>query len=440
MNMCASILRVSCSRAVLAAVSIIWLLTGCRAGEVELYEPEGSGLGQGFTVKVELDSAAADIAEALGWTAGVPEAEVRVHRLGTEFRWRTVLTDSAGEARFPDLIPGRYRLAGYRALTDAEAAQLGSRRRAFGDGLMLDIPGPSTKTLALAPDRRGALLISELYASYPSVDEVQWVYHPYLEIYSNTDTTVYLDGMILGEAIPYHLENPPNYTCASMEPFRNDPDGVWSDMFHQFPGSGAEYPLAPGGIAVVAVDAIDHSQYHPSFPDLTQADFELLGPADVDNPAVPNMADIGLEYDRRGHGMIPWVGQTFLLSQAVDVETLPRATHEGWPLEFARFPREALLDVLATERNHALDEQNLPRCRESVHRNFDRLAGGFIKHGEDLEYSVQRLVIDTTPDGRAILQDTNTSAVDLVRALYTVGTLPQPALGGARRAAGKREH
>jgi hypothetical protein len=34
-------------------------------------------------------------------------------------------------------------------------------------------------------------------------------------------------------------------------------------------------------------------------------------------------------------------------------------------------------------------------------------------------------VIDTTPDGRAILQDTNTSAVDLVRALYTVGTLPE---------------
>ena len=428
MNMGASILPVSCSRAVLAAVSIIWLLTGCRAGEVELYEPEGSGLGQGFTVKVELEESAAEIGEALGWTDGVPEAEVRVHRLGTEFRWQTVLTDSAGEARFSDLIPGRYRLAAYRALTDEEAAQLGSRRRAFGDGLMLDIPGPSTKTLTLAPDRRGALLISELYASYPSVDEVQWVYHLYLEIYSNTDTTVYLDGMILGEAIPYHLENPPNYTCASMEPFRNDPDGVWSDMFHQFPGSGAEYPLAPGDIAVVAVDAIDHSQIHPSFPDLTHADFELLGPADVDNPAVPNMPDIGLEYDRYGHGMTLGPFNTYFLSQPVDIETLPRASPWAPPYvrEYVRFPREALLDVLAAQENHALHEQKYLHCLEQVHRDYDRLAGGFTKGaGADLEYSVQRLVIDTTPDGRAILQDTNTSGVDLVRALYTVGTLPE---------------
>ncbi|MGD2154517.1 MAG: DUF4876 domain-containing protein [Gemmatimonadales bacterium] len=436
----ASILRVACPRAVLPAVYVTWLLTGCRAGEVELYEPEGSGLGQGLTVKVELDSTAADIAEALGWTDGVPEAEVRVHRLGTEFRWQTTLTDSAGETRFPDLIPGRYRLAAYRALTDDEAAQLGSRRRGFGDGLMLDISGPSIETLTLAPDRRGSLLISELYASYPFVAEVQWNYHHYLEIYNNSDTAIYLDGMILGEAIPYHLENPPNYTCASMEPFRNDPDGVWADMFHQFPGSGAEYPLAPGGIAVVAVDAIDHSQIHPGFPDLTQADFELLGPADVDNPAVPNMPDIGLEYDRLGHGMSLPDFYTFFLSEPVDIETLPRAS--PWaPLyvhEYVRFPREALLDVLAAQDNDALHEQNYFHCLQQVHRNFDRLAGGFTKGGVDLEYSVQRLVIDYTPDGRAILQDTNTSAVDLVRALYTVATLPQGQVSSRQAGRGRR--
>jgi hypothetical protein len=212
-----------------------------------------------------------------------------------------------------------------------------------------------------------------------------------------------------------------------MEAVRNDPDGVWAVEFHRFPGSGAEYPLPPGQIAVVAMDAIDHSQYLAGLPDLTHADFELLGHGDVDNPAVPNMSDIGLDYSRRGHGMELWVGMTLFLSEPVDIETLPRA--QPWApegdRESVRFPREALLDVQATEKNDALDEQNLPRCLEQVHRNFDRLAGGFIKHGHDLEYSVQRVVIDYTPDGRAILQDTNTSAVDLVHALYTVGTLPE---------------
>jgi hypothetical protein len=442
MNMRVSILRAACQRVVLSVVCATGLLVGCTAGEVELYEPEGSGLGQGLTVKVELDSTAADIAEALGWTGGVPDAEVRVHRLGTEFRWRMTLTDSAGEARFPDLIPGRYRLAAYRALTDDEAAQLGSRRRGFGDGLMLDIPSQSTKTLTLTPGQRGALLIIEQYGTSTPVAEVQWDYHHYLEIYNNFDTTIYLDGMILGTGFGHYWDNPPYNACAAVEPFRNDPDGVWAAEFYQFPGSGAEYPLAPGAIAVVAMDGIDHSQFHPSLPDLTAADFELLGSADVDNPAVPNMADVGLTYTRRGHGMELWVGMTLFLSQPVDIESLPR----GWPYapelatEYARFPREALLDVLATRDNDALFEQNHLYCHEQVNRNFDRLAGGFIKHGEDLEYSVQRVVIDSTPDGRAILQDTNTSAVDLVRALYTVGTLPQPQLGGARSTAGKRKH
>ncbi|MGD2216068.1 MAG: DUF4876 domain-containing protein [Gemmatimonadales bacterium] len=427
MNTGVSIVRAACQRAVLPAVCVTGLLASCTAGEVDLYQPEGSGLGQGLTVKVELEESAAGLGETLGWTDGVPGAEVWVHRLGSEFRWQTTLTDSAGEAGFPDLIPGRYRLAAYRALTDDEAAQLGSRRRVFGDGLMLDISGARTETLTLAPDRRGSLLISEVYASYPYVAEVQWNYHHYLEIYNNSDTTIYLDGMILGEAISLHLENPPYYTCASMEPFRNDPDGVWAQLFHQFPGSGAEYPLAPGAIAVVAMDAIDHSQIHPSFPDLSQADFELLGPADVDNPAVPNMPDIGLEYDRRGHGMSLRDFCTYFLSQPVDIESLPRAS--PWAPEFdlayVRFPRAAVLDVLAVQDNDALHEQNYLHCLQQVHRNFDRLAGGFTEGGVDLEYSVQRLVIDTTPDGRAILQDTNTSAVDLVRALYTVGTLPE---------------
>jgi hypothetical protein len=418
-----SILRAVCQRIVVPAVCGTWLLAGCTAGEVELYEPEGSGLAQGLTVKVEVDSAALDIAQALGWTDGVPEAEVRVHRIGTEFRWQTVLTDSSGEARFPNLAQGRYRLAAYRALTDEEAARLGSRKRSFGDGYIIYISEASAWTLRLAPDRRGALLIAEVYGTAPYVwDAENYNFALYFEIYNNSDTTIYLDGMILGLGYRYDRELRVA-KCNLTERFRNDPDGVWAVEFHQVPGSGAEYPLAPGRIAVVAVDAIDHSQIHPSFPDLTHADFEMLGPADVDNPAVPNMPDIGIEYDRRGHGMIPWIDRTFFLSEPVDVETLPHIADE-WGLLFARFPGETLLDVLATQEIDVLVERDYPPCSESVHRNFDRLAGGFIEHGEDLEYSVQRVVIDTTPDGRAILQDTNTSAVDLVRALYTVGTLP----------------
>ena len=234
------------------------------------------------------------------------------------------------------------------------------------------------------------------------------------------------DGKVVGMVIGQSMYDA--YTsCDESRIFRTDPGGVWARYFHQVPGSGTEYPLAPGETAVVAKDAIDHSQIHPSFPDLTHADFELLGPSDVDNPSVPNVPEIGLASWLFGHGMDLQPGWPYFLSEPVDVETLPHAVDEtrNVPQELVRIPREALLDVVATDTNDAYWEQICPPCDRDVHRDFDRLPGGFIEHSEDLEYSVQRLVIDTTPDGRAILQDTNTSGVDLVRALYTVGTLPQ---------------
>ena len=59
----------------------------------------------------------------------------------------------------------------------------------------------------------------------------------------------------------------------------------------RFPGSGTDYPLAPGHAALVAKEAIDHSAISPWQPDLSHADFEW--PVGVNNPDVPNLQDIG---------------------------------------------------------------------------------------------------------------------------------------------------
>jgi hypothetical protein len=444
MKMGTSILRATCRRTVPALAVASWLLAGCTAGEVELYEPEGSGLGRGLTVKVVLDEAAAEVGEALGWSDGVPDAEVRVHRVGTELHWQTEFTDSAGEARFPDLIQGTYRVAAYRVLTDEEAVQLGDRRRAFADGTKFTLVQSLTRTLQLMPEEPGSLVISEVYATVPYSTETQYNdYHMFLELYNNSDTTVFLDGMIVGTNYGLPIHPTQYYTCEASAPFRNDPNGFWALFFHRFPGTGAEYPLGPGETAVIAVDAVDHSALYPRYPNLAHADFEFLGPADVDNPAVPNMPEVGLRTWPEGHGVRLGMSLVFFLSSRVDLDALVRRIAqpsqpglEG--VEYVRFPREAIVDALATVS--ATSEQLRPRCDEWVHRNFDRLEGGGARSGEDVEYSVQRVVIGYTQGGRAILQDTNTSAVDLVRALYTVGTLPQPQLGGARSATGRREH
>lgn len=120
-----------------AALLGVVLVVAC-GGETGFSGPppddDGDELRPGLTVRVEVEEERAEIAEALGWTGGVPGAEVRIHRLGTDFAWEIEETDASGVARFPDAIPGTYRVAGYRPLTAAEESQAGEGVLALGDG------------------------------------------------------------------------------------------------------------------------------------------------------------------------------------------------------------------------------------------------------------------------------------------------------------------
>jgi hypothetical protein len=418
-------------RAVAALVlPVLALAVGC-GGETGFSGPPdddggGNDLRPGLTVNLTVESEASGLAQTLGWTGGVPNAEVRLHRWGTDFEWQTATTDAQGVARFPRAIPGRYRLAAYRPLTDAEVTQVGGGARAFGDGVMTDVSNATERTLSLGLSRRGSVVFSEVYATAKFTAEGSYDFDYYFELYNNSDQTVYLDGMIFGTTLGIpDIEGGLAPSCAESEPWRNDPAGVWAHFLHQFPGSGSEYPLLPGEVALVALDAIDHSVVDPRFPDLSGADFELEGTGDVDNPAVPNLPEVGVEPWFLGHGLRFFIGRVFFLAESLDPSSLERrVSHITRNDEtHLRVPADALLDVVATEEDDALNDQRYSHCFPVIHRSFDRLGGGFIKHGEDLGFSVQRLVIGMV-NGRKVLQDTNTSAVDLVRAPYTPGTIP----------------
>jgi len=408
----------------LVGILIAVLMVGCGGESGVSGPPDGGGskLRPGLTATVGVEPEASALAQTLGWTSGVPNAEVRIHRFGTDFAWETVLTDALGVARFPDAIAGRYRVAAYRPLTGSEVAQVGGAARAFGDGFIMDVGGSTEATLRLNPTQPGSLVISEVYATAPFVAEVNYDFHMFFELYNNSDQTIFLDGLIFGTTLGLP-EIDATFTCAESEPLRNDPDGVWAHFLHRFPGSGGEHPLAPGGVAVVALDAVDHSMVDSRFPDLSGADFELFGSADVDNPDVPNLPEVGVEPFQLGHGLRFFIGRTLFLAKGVDISTLERFVLVGGSnLEFVKLPTQMLIDVVETGKNDALEEQRFDICGRLVHRNFDRLEGGFIMHGRDLTFSVQRLVIGTV-NGRDILQDTNTSAVDLVRARFTPGSV-----------------
>ena len=411
---------------VLAGIVVGGVGVGC-SGEVGLSEPPPDGndnLRPGLTLNVRVAPEAAAVAHALGWAAGVPGAEVRVYRIGTDFAWETTVTDARGTANLPQLVSGRYRVAVYRPLTDVESAEAGVSVLAAG-GIVAVVAGGTEQARELVPNQTGSLVISEVYApATPLGEGLDYNFHMFFELYNNSDQTVFLDGLTFGKAQFIDIEAP-SAPCVMTAQFRKDPEGIWAEFLHRFPGTGGQYALAPGNEVVVALDAIDHSVVDPRLPDLSDADFELLGSSDVDNPDVPNLVEVGLRPWFHGHGLLFYVGHSLFIANEVDVSSLERLTWSSpvGDTDMVRVPSADLIDVVWTEQDDAFFDQQFTRCDGVVHENFDQLGGGFPPSPSDLSLSAQRIRLPGSEGAAGRLQDTNVSAVDLTADGFTPGMI-----------------
>ena len=407
-------------------LALLALGAGCYAGDGRLLEP-GSGSSQsgdvekqGLTLTVVTDSA---LAAALGWESDVVAgAEVIVQRGSDPAHRDTVVSDENGVVRLDELIPGDYKVWGWYRLSEAEriaVAEAGHDTWVLGNGTKLRVP--AEQRFVLHSDEPSGLVISEHY--FP----VKWTpgvgtYHfgGYMELYNNGDTTVYLDGMIIGRAWAIQVDYS-SLPCSESEPFRNDPNGVWARAFQAFPGSGADFPLPPGKAVVIAVDAIDHSSLEDGMLDLSESDFEFSGTEDADNPSVPNMIDVGLIPFPLGHGLFFTAGpEVPFLALGVDVSSLSRAPHPTSGREYARIPADHILDVAAFGLLVPVGRY----CDVMVHRRFERLEAHLFDSGRWM-YAFHRRVAGTRADGRVRLQRTRTSAVDFAEGSRSPGSIPR---------------
>jgi hypothetical protein len=387
-----------------------------------LIDPDVASGPDTVTFHVQLEDSA--LARVLGWEDGVPGAEIQLHRVVDPFQPHVLLTDSAGNAYISNILPGLYKIAAYRLLGAAETGPTGGIVRAFGDGFKRGIGGNAKITMTLAADQPGSLVISEVYDGGGITTVLDYNWAQFAELYNNSDTTVYLDGMLWGSGFGWG--GAAVLTCEEQVTFREDPAGVWSQQFHQFPGTGADYPVAPGQAITIALDAVDHSLVDATLPDLSQADFELAGSSDPDNPDVPNMANMGPYIHPLGHGMpmAPNAAVVFL-AQRVDVASLEsRLTLLA--RTFMRIPTERILDVRTGqyETPHSDPAPHIPTyyCVNWVNREFDRLEAPWYRPGDDNRSSLHRRVLRTVA-GRTVLQDLNVSRLDLVIGLYSPGSL-----------------
>jgi hypothetical protein len=401
------------------------------SGEVQLYDPNQTPQDsvptdvQKATVTLTFRIAAEDstVNQALGWPEGaVPDAEVTLNRSGS-IEELTGVTDADGGITFEKLLPGNYRASALRLLTEEERGLLAEPDQdvnALGGGGSFDVAAPETeKILSLAAGRPRSLVIGELSRETEPYATGWYMWGHYLELYNNSDTTVYLDKKLIGIAFNQTYDSP-NWPCAVYERWTNDPDGIWTSFIYQFPGTGREYPLASGDRAVIATDAIDHREFGEGAVDLSSADFEFIGTADVDNPGAANLVSVGPRPCCLGHGLsFPW--PDVFVANSVDFDGVPKeipTNYTGW---YWRVPAEAVLDVALFR--YKVNYSGYPPCPHPIHENFDRQEAAILGPG-DYYYSAQRRVLYTLPNGRAVLQHTRTSARDFVKLRRNPGELP----------------
>jgi hypothetical protein len=378
-----------------------------------------------ITVAVAAEDTA--IAGALGLGGpGLPGAAVTVRRVGVGSYQG--LTDSAGRVTFEGLVTGPWTVSAIRALTPEERAVLPAGAEdvtgfAAGGPATVEEAGTAVEMPAYA-GRGGTVVISEVFPPNPPTAGNSYDTGGYIELANNGFETIYLDRMILG--FTYHgLWESNVATCEETSVWREDSLGVWARFFASFPGRGTDYPLSPGTAVVIATDAIDHRQYVPSLLDLSGADFEFIGSADVDNPAVPNMINTGLaEWSSAvGHGLkFPLIALYIFVAEELDPDTLVSdIAIPNW--EHVRIPRAAVLDVFTSWATPEIQATlTAVPCSGTTHPVFDRQAAELYDYRQLV--GIRRRALQILGDGRVVLQRTRSSYADFETASPTPGRVP----------------
>ena len=282
--------------------------------------------------------------------------------------------------------------------------------------------------MTAVPNQATGLVFSEVSFSQPLPWEGGYMLGKYVELYNNSTATVFLDGMIMGLGWDKFFDAATGWSCTMSRPFRTDAEGVWSKTFLQFPGSGADFPVAPGATVLIARSAVDHTGFHWTLNDLSEADFEFGSSGTAGNPDVPDLVDRGPASVRSFDFM---AADPLFLAEPLDLESLPRMAETWLGYVFLKFPKESIVDVTMGMGDMTKNGfQAFPFCDMALHPGFETLPGPAVwDDSEGAAWTRQRRVL-LSEDGRKILQDTNTSMADFVRAWKTPGEVPVSLTGG----------
>ncbi|MBP5381773.1 MAG: DUF4876 domain-containing protein [Bacteroidales bacterium] len=336
-------------------------------------------------------------------------------------------TEAVEEMVFDALSPQTFELVqGIYNITVQAHGTLGGRAFNYiGTANAVNIsPGNSgTTPIKVSASESSALVFKEIHYNASMVKNsasARYLKDTYFEVYNNSEQTVYADGICLGDVLSSRvydfsdkLPDAANYVFMGTY--------VW-----QIPGSGTDYPIAPGESFVIAASAIDHSQTAETL-DLSTAEFETICDRYKERGGQPDANAVNMT-------LVCTIKESGLGNQ------LGKFTDGAWALFYPSVPLRKDGEYL--ESNHAnnyglevlktdvLDAIDLLKSENPDDKRLESdLDAGWIKcsttGGNE---SVVRKISGRRENGSIILQDTNKTTED-----FTVSDSPQIRRDGTGR-------
>lgn len=324
----------------------------------------------------------------------------------------TVKSDENGIALFPKIERGLYNIKATRYFSSQDAEKVSTISKDINVGgiltdKLIDSEANATFDLNLSVSYFSSIIIKQVYYSACLTPEGAKFTgkDPFVELYNNSEHTVYLDGLIYGE-----VYGNPTGTTASF--FRTDQDNVYIYNAFKIPGEGTQYPLEPGKSVVIAVSAYDFTKDNVNSINLSKALFEFFmdkgaDTKDIDNPNAVNMVYVHQGYPTIPSEYIPNInGPAIAIFRAKDFASLEKVKDTSKPAQTSlilKVPNAYVLDAVECLGG---DTPNLKRIPTSLDQSFI-----FNIAGSGSGKAIIRKEKETK-DGRIIYVDNNDTAND----------------------------
>ncbi|MCT1524969.1 DUF4876 domain-containing protein [Sphingobacterium hotanense] len=366
-----------------------------------------NGLDTDDIAYMTLNITANPVAEGIERTEGL---KIVLENFAEGYRIEQEMTD--GVNRIEKLIPGTYsiNITGNVEQEGKTFYLIGSKVNYLvvkdGESLSIDVNGASV----------GPLAFSELF--YAGTEPF-YFRNQFYEIINNSDETVYLDGLHFANLVPSAATvNLPVWPESDAGKY------VYAERIWKIPGSGKDYPLAPGESFSMAQFAANHklAQYNPKSPiDCSTSEFEF----NMNNANFPDQPATDMQHvfynGLAGKGSLPQyltsvMGGAYVIFRVPEGESYDPVNNKSLQTRnlattsanlYAKIPLTYIMDAVECGQNeNMITAKRVPSLLDA---GMTYVGATYNSKG------VRRKKSGVDSAGRPILQDTNNSTEDFER-------------------------